>query len=109
MARGREDFRTVAHLEAALRCRAWACSADTQKLSKQAIYCLHRGDFDGAAAKLQKAQEAAEKLKGIVEAEPSLRMGGSYSNSLEEARFQPSLTASEIAVILGAVLYSVAG
>jgi len=45
---------------------------------------LHRGDFDGAADKLEKAQKAAEKLKPIVEAEPSLRMGGSYSNSLEE-------------------------
>eukprot|EP00892_Ulva_mutabilis_P003662 jgi/Ulvmu1/1668/UM114_0041.1 len=59
-------------------------SRDTQKLSKQAIYCLHRGDFDGASDKLEKAQKAAEKLKDIVEAEPSLRMGGSYSNSLEE-------------------------
>ena len=62
------------------------CSADTQKLAKQAIYSLHRGDFDGASAKLAKAKAVANKLKPTVDAEPSLRMGGSYSASLEEVR-----------------------
>jgi predicted translin family RNA/ssDNA-binding protein len=61
-------------------------TADTQKLSKQAIYCLHRGDLDGATAKLQKAQAVAEKLGPIVDAEFALRSCGSYSSSLEEVR-----------------------
>ena len=64
--------------------QACACSADTQKLAKQAIYCLHRGDIKGAAAKLEKAKAAADKLKPIVEAEPSLRLCGSHCASLEE-------------------------
>ena len=53
-------------------------------MAKQAIYCLHRGDNEGAAKKLEKAKEAADKLKPIVEAESSLRACGSYSSSLEE-------------------------
>lgn len=60
------------------------CSADIQKLAKQAIYCLHRGDMEGAATKLSKAETGAEKLKPIVDAESTLRTSGSYSSSLEE-------------------------
>lgn len=60
--------------------------ADTQKLSKQAIYCLHRGDIQGAEKKLKAAMDAADKLKPVVEGEPSLRNGGSFSSAMEEVR-----------------------
>jgi predicted translin family RNA/ssDNA-binding protein len=59
-------------------------AADTQKLSKQAIYCLHRGDIKGAETKLKKAIDAAQKLEPLVTAEPSLRLQGSYCGCLEE-------------------------
>lgn len=76
----------VCVIESALETLTYAAHADTQKLSKQAIYCLHRGDFKGADSKLKAAMEAADKLKPIVDSEPSLRNGGSFSSAMEEVR-----------------------
>ncbi|QDZ18636.1 translin-like protein [Chloropicon primus] len=58
-------------------------SRDVQKLSKQAIFSLHRKDFDRARQQLDDAQGIAESLLPTVVAEPTLRQG-SYSNALEE-------------------------
>eukprot|EP01025_Chloroclados_australasicus_P034491 TRINITY_DN35232_c0_g1_i1.p1 TRINITY_DN35232_c0_g1~~TRINITY_DN35232_c0_g1_i1.p1 ORF type:complete len:322 (-),score=32.62 TRINITY_DN35232_c0_g1_i1:195-1160(-) len=57
---------------------------DTLKLSKQAIYCMHRGDIEGARKKLADGMTHAEKLRPIVDAEYELRSGGSYSSAMEE-------------------------
>ncbi|CAJ1946608.1 unnamed protein product [Cylindrotheca closterium] len=57
---------------------------DGQKAAKQAIYALHRDDFDGAAQLLQQCEQCIlEELEPIVKLEPNLRHG-SYSNVLEE-------------------------
>ena len=45
---------------------------------------MHRGDMDGAAKKLAKAEEGAGKLRPIVDAESTLRTSGAFSSSLEE-------------------------
>merc|ERR1712072_121269 len=58
-------------------------SRDVQKLSKQAIFSLHRKDFKRAEDQLDKAAEIAKSLVPLVEGEPTLR-GGSFGNSLEE-------------------------
>ncbi len=58
-------------------------SRDVQKLSKQAIFSLHRKDFARAKEQLDKAQATAETLLPVVEGEPTLR-GGSFGNALEE-------------------------
>lgn len=58
-------------------------SRDVQKLSKQAIFSLHRKDFKRAEDQLAKAATTANGLLPLVENEPNLR-GGSYSNSIEE-------------------------
>lgn len=58
-------------------------SRDIQKLSKQAIYSLHRGDLEEAEKKLNKAEELAKMLGSVIEGEPTLRYG-SYANALEE-------------------------
>eukprot|EP00035_Acanthoeca_spectabilis_P023533 m.449761 g.449761 ORF g.449761 m.449761 type:complete len:468 (+) comp19872_c0_seq1:1017-2420(+) len=60
------------------RCR------DAQKLSKNAIYSMHRGNLDGARGQLEKAKAIAtaiydERVKGAS----TLRYG-SFSNALEE-------------------------
>jgi len=57
---------------------------DGQKAAKQAIYALHRDDFDGAANLLGQCEQCIlEELEPIVKFEPQLRHG-SYSNVLEE-------------------------
>lgn len=57
---------------------------DGQKAAKQAIYALHRDDFDGAAALLHNCEQCIlEELEPIVKLEPQLRHG-SYANVLEE-------------------------
>jgi predicted translin family RNA/ssDNA-binding protein len=57
---------------------------DVQKLSKQAIFSLHRGDLAKAATQLDEAKEKAAAIeKGYIIARPTLR-SGSYSNAMEE-------------------------
>ena len=57
---------------------------DGQKAAKQAIYALHRDDFDGAAQLLDQCEQCIlEELEPIVKMDPNLRHG-SYANVLEE-------------------------
>lgn len=56
---------------------------DVQKLSKQAIFSVHRGKLEDAQAQLDKAEAASKRMHEIVEEESTLRHG-SYSNCLEE-------------------------
>lgn len=58
-------------------------SRDIQKLSKQAIFSLHRSDDANAVKQLDQAQAIALELLPMVQANPTLRQG-SYGNSLEE-------------------------
>lgn len=57
--------------------------ADIGKLSKQAIFSLHRLKDDEAAQRLQKAEEGAKELAPIIQGEPDLRYG-SFSAAMEE-------------------------
>lgn len=80
-------------------------SRDVQKLSKQAIFSIHRGNLKGAAAQLDEALEKAKVIMEVVAGHPSLR-NGAFSNSLEEygegaitlgwARSQQVLTREEV-------------
>ncbi|KAI8473280.1 MAG: Translin [Monoraphidium minutum] len=56
---------------------------DAQKLSKQAIFSLHRGDHPQAAKQIQQAEAIARELLPLVQAQPALRFG-SYAAALEE-------------------------
>lgn len=59
-------------------------SRDVQKLSKQAIFSIHRGNLIDAKDKLDKAFDLANTIIGsIVNEYPTLRQGA-FSNSLEE-------------------------
>ncbi|KAL6776062.1 TRA1 [Auxenochlorella protothecoides x Auxenochlorella symbiontica] len=58
-------------------------SRDIQKAAKQAIFSLHRGENDQAAARLQQAEKAAEELLPVIKESPGLRYG-SFSNAMEE-------------------------
>ena len=58
-------------------------SRDMQKAAKTAIYCLHRGDGQGADRDLALVEAAAAELQPIIDAEPTLRQGG-FSASIEE-------------------------
>jgi len=58
-------------------------SRDVQKLAKQAIFAVHRGNLKGSKAQLDDALGKATAIQQLIEAQPSLR-GGSFSNSLEE-------------------------
>lgn len=58
-------------------------SRDVQKLSKQAIFSLHRGNDDEAAKRLAGAEAAAAELLPLIEATPALR-GGSFAAACEE-------------------------
>lgn len=44
-----------------------------QKLSKNAIFSLHRGDLDGAAQQISSAEEHARELLPTIAANPALR------------------------------------
>lgn len=59
-------------------------SRDVQKAAKQAIFALHRGDNARASALLRDASSAARELRPLVDADPTLRHGGSFSGALEE-------------------------
>lgn len=58
-------------------------SRDIQKLSKQAIFSLHRGSTEEAESRLSAAKKAAEELLPLIKGNPTLRPG-SYSNAIEE-------------------------
>lgn len=59
-------------------------SRDVQKLSKQAIFSIHRGNLIDAKDKLDKAFDLANTIiSSIVNEYPTLRQGA-FSNSLEE-------------------------
>lgn len=58
-------------------------SRDIQKLSKQAIFSLHRKDLDRASDQIRDAIMVAKEIEPMVLANPNLR-SGSYSSALEE-------------------------
>ena len=59
-------------------------SRDGQKAAKQAIYALHREDFEGAERLIASCEKCViEELNPIVDEEPQLRHG-SFANVLEE-------------------------
>eukprot|EP00037_Helgoeca_nana_P011256 m.100943 g.100943 ORF g.100943 m.100943 type:complete len:337 (-) comp20708_c0_seq7:123-1133(-) len=60
------------------RCR------DPQKMSKQAIYAMHRGNLDGAREQLEKAKSTAAAIFDERIKDASTLRYGSYSNALEE-------------------------
>ncbi|GIL46914.1 hypothetical protein Vafri_3779 [Volvox africanus] len=59
------------------RCR------DVQKLAKQAVYSLHRGDVQGAVKQLAKAEAVAEEISPCIAKYPALR-SGSFAAAVEE-------------------------
>lgn len=58
-------------------------SRDIQKLSKQAIFSMHRGAHEEAAQRLAAAKAGALELVPIIKGNPMLRPG-SYSAAIEE-------------------------
>lgn len=58
-------------------------SRDILKLSKQAIFSLHRDDFKEAASKLEKAEKITAKLRKVSSKAPE-RYSGSFKGALEE-------------------------
>lgn len=58
-------------------------SRDVQKLAKQAIFSVHRGNLKGAKAQLDEALMKAKAILELIREQPSLRQGA-FSNSLEE-------------------------
>ena len=58
-------------------------SRDVQKLAKQAIFSVHRGNLQESAAKLDQAKKIASTILAITDPNPTLRTGA-FSNSLEE-------------------------
>lgn len=57
---------------------------DLQKLSKQAIFSLHRNDLEKSANQLEQVEtKGLELFNAYIKDEPALRQG-SYSNSMEE-------------------------
>lgn len=58
-------------------------SREIQKLSKQAIFSIHRSNISEADDRLHKAKSVYHELSPLIEEQPSLR-SGSFSNSLEE-------------------------
>jgi predicted translin family RNA/ssDNA-binding protein len=59
-------------------------SRDVQKAAKQTIFALHRGDAERASRLLRDASAAVRELRPIVEADATLRHGGSFTSALEE-------------------------
>ena len=58
-------------------------SREIQKLSKQAIFSIHRSNFSEADDRLNRAASVYEELSPLIQEQPTLR-SGSFSNSLEE-------------------------
>ena len=59
-------------------------SRDIQKLSKNAVFSLHRGQLDTAAKQLKDCAKVANEIQSTILAEPNLRHQGSFTNCLEE-------------------------
>jgi predicted translin family RNA/ssDNA-binding protein len=64
---------------------------DITKLSKQAIFSLHRSDFDQASQRLAAANKLSHDLLPTVNENPSLRPG-TYSGGIEELVEAEALT-----------------
>ena len=58
-------------------------SRDVQKLAKQAIFSVHRGNLGDAQKKLEDAKKIATTILSSIEEQPTLR-AGAFGNSLEE-------------------------
>ena len=58
-------------------------SRDVGKLSKQAIFSLHRGADEEAQQRLDAARQAAEEILPLIQGSPTLRQG-SFSAAIEE-------------------------
>jgi predicted translin family RNA/ssDNA-binding protein len=58
-------------------------SRDVQKLSKQAIFSLHRGNDKEADERIRSAKKTAEELLPLIAECPTLRPG-SFANAVEE-------------------------
>ena len=58
-------------------------SRDIQKLSKQAIFSVHRGALGESKQKLDQASKLAASILAMIAPHPGLR-AGAFSNSLEE-------------------------
>lgn len=58
-------------------------SRDVQKLSKQAVFSVHRGGLGDAQKKLDDAKKIGLNLLAMIEEHPALR-NGAFGNSLEE-------------------------
>ena len=58
-------------------------SRDVQKLSKQAIFSVHRGNLVDCKNKIDQAKVIAKSILEKIENHPTLRQGA-VSNSLEE-------------------------
>ncbi|GBF91780.1 translin [Raphidocelis subcapitata] len=56
---------------------------DAQKLSKQAVFSLHRGDGAAAARQIAEAERVARELLPLVRLQPALRFGA-FAAALEE-------------------------
>jgi len=57
---------------------------DVQKLAKQSIFALHRGDFSKARSQIEEATKIAQEIQSqLISSEPSLR-AGAYAAAMEE-------------------------
>ncbi|GAX84422.1 hypothetical protein CEUSTIGMA_g11843.t1 [Chlamydomonas eustigma] len=56
---------------------------DMQKLSKNAIFSMHRGDMNTASAQILQAETIAKELLPVISEAQSLRQG-SFTNACEE-------------------------
>ncbi|MBI3626886.1 hypothetical protein HY224_02485 [Candidatus Uhrbacteria bacterium] len=59
-------------------------ASDALRLSKQAIFALHRSDKDQAAELLKQAEAAFGKLSELIKKDADLRAEGSYLAAIEE-------------------------
>ena len=59
-------------------------SRDLLKLSKAAIYSIHRQKISEANAQLKKAKAVIKKLKALIKKNSSLATVGAYSEAMEE-------------------------
>eukprot|EP00753_Platysulcus_tardus_P006504 PLAT14252.1.p2 GENE.PLAT14252.1~~PLAT14252.1.p2 ORF type:complete len:232 (+),score=91.16 PLAT14252.1:36-698(+) len=76
-------FRDEMEAYDAKRERMIKSSRDVLKLSKHAIFSMHRGQMDKASSQLADAEALARDLLPMVEEEPSLRRGA-FGNAMEE-------------------------
>jgi len=59
-------------------------SRDVLKLSKAAIYSIHRHNISEASTQLSKAKAAIKKLKSLIKKDSALSGVGAYSEAIEE-------------------------